>query len=77
MNKFSLRTLSKWFLIFVLWIASSVPIGGTILAVKETWGINVFSRTGFHAFKHCMEAEAKKAFGDAFCPYDAPEKNSQ
>jgi hypothetical protein len=46
---------------FLLWTAASVIIGGLFLSIKQTLGFNVFTTTGYHAFKNCLKAETQKA----------------
>lgn len=49
---------------FLLWIAASVIMGGLFLSVKQTLGLNVFTATGYHAFKSCLKKETLKAISD-------------
>ncbi|HBM91000.1 MAG TPA: hypothetical protein DD400_03875 [Rhodospirillaceae bacterium] len=60
-----MKIFLKWFLrflFFLLWLVFSVLSGALFLSVKEAVGINVFSSTGYHAFKSCLVHETYKAF---------------
>ncbi len=50
-----------WFCLFLLWLVVSVFLGGFVLSVKESLGINVFSGTGYHAFRSCLMREGQQA----------------
>lgn len=46
----------------VVWLVLSVPIGGAVLAIKESLGWNIFTFTGYHSFEKCLAKESAKAF---------------
>jgi hypothetical protein len=41
-------------LIFVLYLASTVPVGLFLYSLKSAEGINIFKRGGFHAYMRCL-----------------------
>ncbi|HBR68869.1 MAG TPA: hypothetical protein DEA55_05790 [Rhodospirillaceae bacterium] len=43
-----------------LYLASSVPVGLFLYSLKSDIGLNVFSKTGFHSYLHCLREEAHK-----------------
>jgi hypothetical protein len=49
--------------LFLVWLAFSSVLGVAVLSAKQALGINVFSATGYHAFKACLAKEASKEFG--------------
>lgn len=55
-----LKKAALYTALFFLWIALSVPIGGLVLAAKQALGLNLFSHTGYHAFKSCLVQEVQK-----------------
>lgn len=59
MFKWIIRTL-----LFLLWLVSSIVMGGLVLSAKESLGINVFTSTGYHAFGTCLKNEYKKALDE-------------
>ncbi|MGE0108369.1 MAG: hypothetical protein AB7S81_01200 [Bdellovibrionales bacterium] len=76
-----MKFLKKWGLrlaLFILWLAFSVIVGGLVLAVKQGAGINVFSTTGYHAFRACLIQEMNHAVDEKtqeFAPAHPPHKN--
>ncbi len=52
---------SARFSLFVIWVLASIYLGGIVVSVKETLGINVFSTTGYSALKRCLVQETNKA----------------
>jgi len=68
-----MSVLSKWsfrLVLLILWLASSVAMGGVFLAIKSTFGINVFSSTGLHALGSCLASEAHKAMKEKGMLFD-------
>jgi len=49
--------------ILVLYLASTVPVGLFLYSLKSSYGINVFSETGYHSYTNCLQQEAKKIGG--------------
>lgn len=47
-------------LFIALYLITSVPVGLFLYSMKSDLGINVFSKTGFHAYMHCLRQEAYK-----------------
>lgn len=43
--------------LLILWVFFSIGAGVLFLAVKESLGWNVFSHTGFHSIKSCLQRE--------------------
>jgi hypothetical protein len=58
-NNKSLKRILKVIIFVVLYLASTVPVGLTLYAVKEKLGWNVFKIGGFHHFLSCMGTEAQ------------------
>ncbi len=59
-----MKILLKWALglfLFFAWLVFSAVLGGFVLAAKESFGLNIFSTTGYHSFAHCLSQEAEKA----------------
>lgn len=42
----------------ILYLITSVPVGLFIYSVKSEFGIDVFKRTGFHGYLHCLQEQA-------------------
>ena len=58
-----MKTLKKALIIIVLillYLASTVPVGLFLYSLKSAEGLNVFSKTGFHSYMHCLKQEAEK-----------------
>ena len=47
--------------LIMLYLASTVPVGLFLYSLKSEQGLNVFSKTGFHSYMHCLKEEAEKA----------------
>ncbi len=45
-------------ILLVLYLVTSVPVGLFLYSLKSDIGINVFSKTGFHAYMRCLEQQA-------------------
>jgi hypothetical protein len=59
-NKMIIRlTPLTLFLLLVLYLASTVPVGLALYAAKEKLGWNVFKTGGFHHFLGCLGTEAQ------------------
>jgi hypothetical protein len=46
--------------VLALYLASTVPVGLFLYSLKSSYGINVFSETGYHSYTHCLQEQAKK-----------------
>ncbi len=46
--------------LLILWLFFSIGVGILFLAIKESLGWNVFSDTGFHAVKNCLQHEISR-----------------
>ncbi len=58
-----MKLFKKILIIFTLttiYLASTVPVGLFLYSLKSAHGINVFSKTGFHSYMHCLKEEAEK-----------------
>jgi hypothetical protein len=42
-------------LVFVLYLASTVPVGLFLYSVKTAMGIDVFPEGGFHTYMRCLK----------------------
>jgi hypothetical protein len=42
-------------LVFVLYLASTVPVGLFLYSVKTAMGIDIFQDGGFHAYMRCIK----------------------
>lgn len=62
MNK--VKKIAFYAALVVLWVGGSVFMGGIFLSVKQSFGFNIFTTTGYHAFESCLMTEAKKAIGE-------------
>lgn len=56
-NGKTLRKTALIFLVFILYLSSTVPVGLSLYLIKTTYGINIFSKTGFHGYKECLEEQ--------------------
>ncbi len=54
----------KWTLIIIcgsiFYVVTAVPLAMFAYSVKTNAGINMFSKTGFHAYAQCMREQAYK-----------------
>ena len=59
----------KKFLIIIgcifLYLASTVPVGMLLYALKMNMGIDMFHKTGFHGYMQCLWNEAHKTLPDS------------
>ncbi len=59
-----MNVISKWSIrigLFIAWLGFSVVAGAFVLSLKQKAEIDVFSSTGYHAFKHCITQELNRA----------------
>lgn len=52
-----MKYVRKFFIItvfFALYLISTVPIGLFLYSVKSNSDINIFTKTGFHAYQACL-----------------------
>lgn len=54
----SAKTVLLSLVLFVLYLASTIPVGLFLYSIKSEAGINLFSRTGFHSYLHCLKTQA-------------------
>lgn len=58
----ALHTVCKrgfiFLLLLALYLVTSVPVGLFLYSLKSNAGINVFSKTGFHSYMHCLQEQA-------------------
>ncbi len=55
--------LKRFFLVIaflIIYVITSVPIGLFIYSLKSDLGINIFSKTGFHAYLECLSTQIDK-----------------
>ncbi len=50
-------------LFFVIYLISTVPIGLFLYSVKSNADINIFTKTGFHAYKTCLQEQVEAIKG--------------
>jgi hypothetical protein len=54
----------KWIFIIIvggiLYTVTAVPVGLFIYSAKSDAGINIFSKTGYHAYAQCLREQAYK-----------------
>lgn len=46
--------IALYALIFVLYLASTVPVGLFIYSLKSAEGLNIFKKGGFHTYMRCL-----------------------
>jgi hypothetical protein len=46
--------IALYALVFVLYLASTIPVGLFLYSLKSAEGINIFKRGGFHAYLRCL-----------------------
>ncbi len=59
----NIRLLKKIVIILILiivYLISTVPIGLFLYSLKSNNGIDIFNKTGFHSYIHCLNEEAQK-----------------
>ena len=52
------KKIILFFVIFLVYLISTVPVGLFLYSLKSDIGINVFSKTGFHAYVQCLREQA-------------------
>lgn len=46
---------------FLVYLASTIPVGLFLYSMKsDILGINIFTKTGFHAYMQCLQEQAYK-----------------
>lgn len=56
-----LKKLAFYTLLFLVYLVSTVPVGLFLYTLKsDQLGINIFSKTGFHAYLQCLQEQAYK-----------------
>lgn len=56
-----LKKLAFYLVIFMVYLVSTVPVGLFLYTLKsDQLGINIFSKTGFHAYLQCLQEQAYK-----------------
>jgi hypothetical protein len=63
-NMFSRPTL--FLLLFVLYLASTVPVGLMLYGLKSRVGWDVFAEGGFHAYVQCLQSSFPLSEGRSF-----------
>lgn len=56
----TLKGFLIFFVILIVYLTTSVPVGLFLYSLKSNAGINVFSKTGFHSYMHCLREETYK-----------------
>ena len=46
-------------LFFTIYLISTVPIGLFLYSIKSNAELNIFTKTGFHAYKACLQEQIK------------------
>ena len=72
------RQLVLYSVLFVLYLASTVPVGLFIYSIKTEVGLDIFREGGFHAYMQCLSASfpiAKKVALDA--PISDPQQRCE
>ena len=55
MGKNPTRRLALYALVFVLYLASTVPVGLFLYSIKNGLGIQLFKEGGLHDFMRCVK----------------------
>ncbi len=50
-------------LFFAIYLVSTVPVGLFLYSVKTNADLNIFTKTGFHAYKACLQEQIKAIKG--------------
>lgn len=56
----SFPKLLKYSLFLLLYLISTVPVGLFLYSLKSESGINIFSKTGYHAYVYCLKEQISK-----------------
>jgi|GEM_PF-4026278 len=60
-----LRKMMLFTLFLVLYLISTVPVGLMLYSLKMNLGVNIFEKTGFHAYQTCLEEQIKQIYSQA------------
>lgn len=56
-----LRRLFFGLVLFIVYLVSTVPVGLFLYSLKSDFlGINIFTKTGFHAYMQCLQEQIYK-----------------
>lgn len=59
-----MKKILFYFLLFCIYIISTIPIGLFLYTIKTNKDINIFSESGFHAYEQCLKQEFRKIIGN-------------
>lgn len=54
------KRFSLVMILLILWFATAIPLGLLAYSMKNSWGYDTFSRSGFHAVNACLVQEFQK-----------------
>ena len=57
------RKIFMVILFLAVYLISAVPIGLFLYSIKSNADLNIFTKTGFHAYKTCLQEQAALATG--------------
>ena len=55
-----MKKLIFFVLFMVFYVVTCVPVGLFIYSMKSDLGINIFSKTGYHAYIECLSQQIEK-----------------
>lgn len=54
-----IRKTLKLFFFLIIYLISTIPVGLLLYSIKTNSNINIFEKTGFHAYQTCLKEQIK------------------